>query len=424
MSIDFTGKNIEQFCKKGTAALFSMTTTLNNDLATLTDEISDFVSFVNNDNKLEAASFLQRRYENSIVEVDGLPLLLWCFKMNHDSVIRYLLDDEITNVNCLDIDGNNAIHYACQCLNYDNEGIKVWLSKLKWVRQLVSMGCNTSQTSYEYNLSPIHNLLISISHYVEVTDTIYDIFKFLVHVSENINALTKDRCMTSLMIACELNEYRIVQCLLCKHGINLEIKNTDGMTAFIIACKKHSSSNMHDDFKTIAMTVGIIDKLITYGCNVNTVDNNLKSGFHYVAQGRFSSELVGILKYRVSDVNSKDSTGKTALHYACFHPGSANLVHELLDIGADINTIDNDGNTALHYAVTYCCRQHIFDLIENEECEILQNNKNLTPLDISAIHNTGEIIRSLLRKRVEIQEERIIIHGFKRACIQSDDESC
>jgi ankyrin repeat protein len=154
------------------------------------------------------------------------------------------------------------------------------------------------------------------------------------------------------------------------------------------------------------------------------VDNNLKSGFHYVAQGRFSSELVGILKYRVSDVNSKDSTGKTALHYACFHPGSANLVHELLDIGADINTIDNDGNTALHYAVTYCCRQHIFDLIENEECEILQNNKNLTPLDISAIHNTGEIIRSLLRKRVEIQEERIIIHGFKRACIQSDDESC
>ena len=374
-----------------------------------------------------AANLISRQNIDETDKFDELPLLLNALNLNDDCNIKSLLDSDTTNVSCVDIDGKNALHYACHCVDYNNEGIKTWLSKLKWVKQLVSMGCDTNQTSYDKNLSPIHILLMSISQYVEVTDTIYDTFKVLVHYSENINLISKDRNMTALMIACESNHYRMVQCLLSKRDINLEIKNTHGMTAFIIACKKHSNSNMHGDFKTIAMTVGIIDKLIAYGCNVDTVDNNLKSGFHHVAQGRFSSELVGILKYRVSDVNNKDSTGKTALHYACFHPGSANLVHELLDIGADINTIDNDGNTALHYAVTNCCCQHIFNLVENDECEIIQNNKNLTPLDISAIHNTSEDIRTVLRKRLNIQEQRIISHGFKTAWVQiedSDDECC
>ena len=52
--------------------------------------------------------------------------LMWAVKRNHNSIVKLLLEQPTTDLNCIDFDGKTALHHAA---TYDNvEAVKLLLA--------------------------------------------------------------------------------------------------------------------------------------------------------------------------------------------------------------------------------------------------------------------------------------------------------
>jgi ankyrin repeat protein len=366
--------------------------------------------------------------------IDNVPLLLWALKQNYGFIVDYLFQCNRFDVSETDDDGKTALHYACMCNNYyDANRKKDWSpTKFGFVKQLINMGLDINQTSKERNLSPIHIILNSFAVGAEVNDLSYSIFKYMVkQPTININIITNNGNMTPLMRTCELNDPKLVECLLTKTDISLDMENINGQTALILACEKYSTQTI----TTCRNTYNIIWALLNKNCKIDVSDNKSMSPLHYTMLRSSHSDLNDTLICHVQNIDSRDNTGKTALHYASSHAyGNTRTIDNLVKYGADIHSTDNDGNNALHHAVKYKNKTYIYHLLNKYHCDILlENNENQTPLDIfnqitnnsDNLTNSGNEVREFLKTKFDSEQYSRSLHGIKRALIstESSDEN-
>ncbi|XP_046649363.1 uncharacterized protein LOC124340776 [Daphnia pulicaria] len=109
------------------------------------------------------------------------------------------------------------------------------------------------------------------------------------------------------------------------------------------------------------------------------------------------------LQMKQVDIDGRDRDGKTALHFA-FSANNAAMARYLLEKGADPTTRDNDGITPFHLAAAFTEDSNILDLLLANEKRIdinESNNSGLTALHMAIKTSNATIARFLLSKRAD-----------------------
>ncbi|HRN78548.1 MAG TPA: ankyrin repeat domain-containing protein [Candidatus Dependentiae bacterium] len=165
--------------------------------------------------------------------------------------------------------------------------------------------------------------------------------------------------------------------ILLKHGVNVNVTNSEGKTPLhtaIIWCSGHKS----------------IPSLLQAGADKDARDNNQWTPLHHAAfHGNVT--CVQALLDAGADKDAKDNTGQTPLYkpfsviYVTYEPLMQSYLacmHTLLQAGADKNTKDNDGNTPLHRAIMLRHRRGAEILLQAGADKNIRNNQGETPVDL------------------------------------------
>ena len=96
--------------------------------------------------------------------------------------------------------------------------------------------------------------------------------------------------------------------------------------------------------------IGIINKLIENGAEVEVSNNRGLNVLHMAAQGNQPGALVYFKENFLLNIQSVDDLGSTPLHWACY-TGSELSVLFLLSWNMNVNAQDREGLTPLHLAV-------------------------------------------------------------------------
>lgn len=106
----------------------------------------------------------------------------------------------------------------------------------------------------------------------------------------------------------------------------------------------------------------VVEELLAHKIDVNTVDENGKTGLFYAVSSPFRKAMVEVLKKNHANFNVKDNLGQTLLHAAI--PG-ANLeqVKYLVENGVDLHAKDQNG-TVLEKIIQLSSPTENLDIIE------------------------------------------------------------
>ncbi|ORX41398.1 ankyrin [Piromyces finnis] len=149
--------------------------------------------------------------------------------------------------------------------------------------------------------------------------------------------------VTPLHVATRHNARNIID-LLMSYGADINIVNNKGETAFFFNCKYYSS------------LLGI-DSLLKYNINIfikNNENESLVFSFIRYIGSKFEFQYISMLEYLFKlgfDVNETDKDGRTPLMEASYC-GNINVMEVCLKHGANLYRKDNKGNTALSLAQT------------------------------------------------------------------------
>jgi ankyrin repeat protein len=350
---------------------------------------------------------------NSIIVYDE-PLLSWTLRNNYDPIVAYLLEIDEIDVNLTDADGMNALHVAC---DYN----------FQWVVKLIEKGGNINKLSTSSQTSPVQFLINSIvcsSFNNRISKMI--LLKYIVEQTNvNLNAYTKHRDLTVLMMACQMSNVEIVQCLLFNNHIDLELTNDFGMTALHVAVipKCPGILSLNDEYKnTTTNTLDIVSSLLCRGSLVNATDRAFKTPLHYAVQlpGPRHYDVVNTLIANGAFINAQELSGVSILHTAVKN-NDVPLIDLLITNGADIHCVDTDNESALHYAVRYSNFEVVVALVEHHNADIhLMNKHKQTAKDLveTCVPHISDIYDYL-----SAELEKQLLHGFKRAKTTEDYDS-
>ncbi|XP_067013103.2 transient receptor potential channel pyrexia isoform X1 [Anabrus simplex] len=149
----------------------------------------------------------------------------------------------------------------------------------------------------------------------------------------DVNVKTRDKQATALHLAAE-NGYSECVSLLLSKGADPAEKNSRGQTALHLAAR--------------AQSLECVEALLSVGgCDVNVLDNDLRTPLHSaVGKALQAYDVAELLIGWKSDVNAKDKYGYTPLHVAALNELSQ-CVETLLYHGADACARTKGGTTAL-----------------------------------------------------------------------------
>jgi len=190
----------------------------------------------------------------------------------------------------------------------------------------------------------------------------------------------------ALFLAVWMGYKSIVDAML-KSGIDVNIRNTDGMTPLMIAAEKgHTdvvesllnkgadvnarSKNRYIPGETALMNAAekghtaTVQVLLANGADANARDKEGRSPLMEAVKGRENTVIKALLAHG-ADVNAKDSSGATALIYAA-QKGLEDTIKILIQNGADVKIQDNEGQTALVYADVDGHKNAVKILLENQ----------------------------------------------------------
>ncbi|MBQ7577042.1 MAG: ankyrin repeat domain-containing protein [Synergistaceae bacterium] len=119
-------------------------------------------------------------------------------------------------------------------------------------------------------------------------------------------------------------------------GANVNAKDDDGTTAFMIASAVNKDSE-------------VINALIKAGADVNAKTSFGGTALMSAAAVN-SPEIVNILLSAGADVNAKNYHDLTALMYAASNSEYPEIINMLINSGADVKARDQSGKSALDYA--------------------------------------------------------------------------
>lgn len=218
-----------------------------------------------------------------------------------------------------------------------------------------------------------------------------------------INKKTKKYRYSSLMIACIISDYEIVEILL-KNGANVNQKNLLGEYPLLLACKKSKYDNnfkiielliennsilyqndSYGDFPLLESCHGfntkIVELLLKNGCNPNMYDLNCYAPLMCSCQIS-DYETVKILVKYGADVNFKSYC--TVLICSLFN-ADIKIVKFLLENGAKIDKLFYENRHGLNVLEFYCKKSKNIEDIEVlkillEYNVFSKNDENYTPM--------------------------------------------
>jgi ankyrin repeat protein len=222
--------------------------------------------------------------------------------------------------------------HAGASVNVQNEWGKTPLmtavirANIQTVTRLIQCGacCNTSDKEGKTAL-----------HYaVSQSNPNMNIIQFLVEHGADLNSRTKSGC-TPLFMACWFGNREAAEWL-CKAGASVNEANYIGHTPLCVLLKDHPFAEGDEE-----QTVGFVEMLLSYGCDVNHRTDSGKSLLMLYIEGLFTeSNKEDLASNNLS--NFKDRPEKMMK--------IINAIIELLENGTSINDVDMNGDTALHKA--------------------------------------------------------------------------
>ena len=154
--------------------------------------------------------------------------------------------------------------------------------------------------------------------------------------------------------------------------------------------------------------VSFVQRLLTYGADVNSRDDDQRTALHWSATyGK--SEMVDFLVNSGAAINVAQVDGFTPLHAAtCL--GHDHVCKVLLANGAEINRTDRDGWSAFHTAICYGHIKVVKTLLDSGASLTQRTNDEENVMHIAASSGRYEAAKLLYSKGVKINE--LNIHGY------------
>lgn len=328
---------------------------------------------------------------------------------------------EMTNVQLLDGQGANALHYAC--LNNMDELVK------RLVELDIDMDIQDSnfQTPLHYCLSG-NDLDIRI-----IKLLIYNGAKLHIEDEEGITSL-------SLIIDrnCDMLQHVIEKWLrvhMTDYAYSLlqtSIENNDkDVIKYLLMCD--ADPNYIDQnglyllhFAALKGLNTISKILLHYGADVNAIDLDLMTPLHYAVKSK-SKVVAETLISHGALTNKKDKDGRISLHTGTYH-GSFEVVKLLIESGSLVNDFDLAGKRPLHIAASiasfskteyltlegadpnavdsngqsplHCCKHPsvIRSLINNGASLNIMDVNGKAPLHLSCETGDEEVVRILIKE--------------------------
>lgn len=155
----------------------------------------------------------------------------------------------------------------------------------------------------------------------------------------------------ALMMAAYNGNLQVVKFLLDQKSISLKNKNIYNQTALhstILGAMAQKKGN--PEFLKLTNYQSIVRLLIKKGIDINAVDSETRTAFHYMAEHGFNNMLTEMLKQKNILVNLQTKEGWSALHLSAGNR-SVESIKLLISNGADVNLKDKTDMTPIYLAV-------------------------------------------------------------------------
>ena len=257
----------------------------------------------------------------------------------------------------------------------------------------------------------------------------------LLEVIDKIDPNTCDDTKESLLhYTVKFNSLEFAR-LLLMHNANPDLKNANGDTPLMIACKMgkenfikllikfNSNTNEKNNFGETALhmallngNIEIIKLLVNEKTNLALLTDSNRSLAHYAVKSGKISVLKYIIERTNSSINEIDGLGNTLLHYAC-QINNFDIVEFLVNMGACVHIRNKQGETPLFLAVRYSTLNIVDYLIQEGAIVDIKNMFDETVLDVAS-DDVKEYIDSL---KYNLDYQRYSIdYPLHLAVIQND----
>ena len=229
--------------------------------------------------------------------------------------------------------GETALHLACQKnLHLTN--------KVDIVKFMVNDACCDVNATNICDETPLMLACMCRNGQAVVRCLVYDCHCDVLLRNKEGNA--------ALHLACRIKNVDTVRLLLDATNCDVDVKNEDGFSPFLITCCKNS-------YLMESKVIEVLQLLSDARCNVSLTTNKGETAIMLLCRW-VKLRCEELTKYLVNscgcDLSATDQSGNTALHIACTE-NNANFIEALVneETGANCMKIKNvDGNTPLHLA--------------------------------------------------------------------------
>ncbi|KAK3579980.1 hypothetical protein CHS0354_025300 [Potamilus streckersoni] len=254
---------------------------------------------------------------------------------------------------------------------------------LELVELFVGKGANLDTESPPKNETPLYQA-ISQKH--------EGVALFLITKGADVKKIPTTKIKNScLHVACQLSQTRVVNALLTKRDIQIDIKNKNGVTPLYFAL----TSKCEEAAKS----------LIENGCNINLKSGRLdKTPLHISSEAGLQA-ITQILLEKGADPIANDKKGHSPMHYASMY-GHKDIVVMLIEANADqaefrsLNhrrKMDKKGLAPIHYAARGGRVDVLRFLIESGVDTDLPDMYGRSPLYLAARFGHQQAVAELLK---------------------------
>ncbi|KAK0054895.1 serine/threonine-protein phosphatase 6 regulatory ankyrin repeat subunit A, partial [Biomphalaria pfeifferi] len=391
---------------------------------------------------------------------------------NTKNVVEKLITSG-ANSNILDIANCSPLVYACKNKNADIAKLLIKLKNDSWHKENEFLTClevavgnnDTNTVKCLINLKNKAKILPEIKEALQkftVSPIIKaamnmnrDILQLLLDVGVDVNSVDPF-LQSALILSITLNDTLTAKRLVTHYGADVNIQNTRGDTALILAAalqnktmidfllKNNASRQITNNYGVSAFTmaansgkVDIVKSLYNKEYNLEHCDNqgwtplmcachsgdirtvkylldkgartNVSSNVNatplIIASSTGKEELVSLLLKHNASVNAKDINKHTPLIHAALK-GHRQVIKILLEEGADVDAGDLFSKTALMYAVQGEDVESTLELLQ--KANICQRDVNgITPLMVGAFSGSVKCTSILLYSKAPVNESNI-----------------
>jgi ankyrin repeat protein len=330
------------------------------------------LAIINKSNVTAVRFLLEIGADPNSANEDGLtPLHVAASRAKDMDIVELLVNHPDVDVNCLDMEGNNALDYAMT----NKHGLDETIANLLKEKGVVDTE-NTKQ----------HNMRVLINR---ISDEIENILSdATVPTGDQISRIVE-------------NEDYVVSAIQNSNAETLDVILETGKFD-INGTDNRGNTHLHH---AIAGTNCDINArhLIGKGADPTIANKEGDTPLHLAAKNAKKIETISLLlENKQVDINHRDKCGRTALHCAIMAE-NVETVRYLLKEGADPTIRDKDGTTPFHLAALYPTEtdpQFLSLMLENEKkIEIDGRNKmGLTALHMAMTTSNVTAARLLLSK--------------------------